>query len=86
MIPEELEKRVQEAKKEVRGQGEGGRGNVRVSGHEGEHAGQRPGTCLCVGERRGPLRVDGGSSSTGAHLRTSFFEGTVPLPTVLIDC
>ena len=43
MIPEELEKRVQEAKKEVRGQGEGGRGNVRVSGHEGEHAGQRPG-------------------------------------------
>lgn len=64
MIPEELEKHVQEAKKEVRGQGEGGRGNVHVSGHEGEDAGQRPGACLCVGERRGPLRVDGGSSST----------------------
>ena len=63
MIPEELEKRVQKAKKEVRGQGEGGRGNVHVSGH-GEDAGQRPGACLCVGERRGPLRVDGGSSST----------------------
>ena len=63
MIPEELEKRVQEAKKEVRGQGEGGRRNVHVSGH-GEDAGQRPGACLCVGERRGPLRVDG-----GAHLQ-----------------
>lgn len=62
MIPEELEKRVQEAKKEVRGPGEGGRGNVPLSGPEGEDAGAaRP--PLCVGEGGGPLRVGGGSSS-----------------------
>lgn len=54
MIPEELEKRVQEAEKEVRGRGEGGRGNGRVSGHEGEDAGQWPGPCLCRGEKRSP--------------------------------
>lgn len=54
MIPEELEKRVQEAEKEVRGRGEGGRGNARGSGHEGEDAGQWPGPCLCRGEKRSP--------------------------------
>lgn len=54
MIPEELEKRVQEAEKEVRGRGEGGRGNGRGSGHEGEDAGQWPGPCLCRGEKRSP--------------------------------
>lgn len=51
MIPEELEKRVQEAKKEVRGPGEGGRGNVRVSGPEGEDA-EWPGPPVCRGGRR----------------------------------
>lgn len=62
MIPEELERRVQEAKKEVRGPGEGGRGNMGVSGPEGEDAGSgRP--PLLVGEGRGLLRVGGGSSS-----------------------
>lgn len=63
MIPEELEKRVQEAEKEVRGRGEGGRETRAGLGMKGRTrgSGQAP---VCVGERRGPLRVDGGSSST----------------------
>lgn len=65
MIPEELERQVWQVKKEVRG-GRRGRERKRLCVWAlGEHAGPaaRP-TSECVGERRGPLRIKGGSSFT----------------------